>query len=281
MAHSVKLYTNPSCPYAHRVWLTAIEKGIDFQIKLIPLASELKRLDALQKEPHVLAQEYPNFKTWEKEKLSSKEMHELKDWYKKNINPSGEVPTVEVNGKLVPESEICSEFLDASFPDKGHRLVPTDPYKVARVRLSMKLFSSITPNLYGFLSNQEPEKDAEFAEKIHTVLAQYFGLFAPIEEGPFFLGKEFSLADIHAIPFFDRFRFVLTHFRGFKPIPDSSDPWATRARAWWNAVQERQSFKDTTQPEANVIFAYEAYAHKQIEKDGKWAGRGISNTFNK
>jgi len=278
---SVKLYANPGCPYAHRTWIAAIEKGIHYEYKLIPLASELKRLENVQKEPHVYAEEYPNFQIWAKEKKSSKEMIELKEWYKKNINPSGEVPTVDVNGKIVPESEICSEFLDTSFPDKGIRLVPTDPYKAAKVRLAMKNFSNFLPSFYILLSNQEPEKDAEFGEKLHTSLAQFFGHFAPIEEGPFFLGKEFSLADIHAIPFIDRYRFSLNHYRGFKLIPDSSDPWVTRARAWWAAVQERQSFKDTTQPEKNVILAYEAYANKLIWKDGKYAGRGVSNTFNK
>jgi len=49
------------------------------------------------------------------------------------VNPSGEVPTVEVDGKFVPESEICAEFLDNLFPDKGTRLVPADAYKAAKV----------------------------------------------------------------------------------------------------------------------------------------------------
>jgi len=35
----------------------------------------------------------------------------------------------------------------------------------------------------------------------------------------------------------------------------------------------------TTQPDKNIIALYAGYANKQIEKDGKWAGRGVSNTF--
>jgi len=195
------------------------------------------------------------------------------------------VPTVEVEGKFVPESEISAEFLDTLFPNKGIRLVPADPYKAAKIRLALKGFANLIGAFYGLLSNQEPEKDAEFAEKINTALIQFFRHFAPVEEGPYFLGKDFSLGDIIAIPFFDRFRHSLLHYRGFNVLPpashDKENPWAPRARAWFAAVELRKSFKETTQPAAWVISSYEPYANKQIWTDGKWAGRGVSNTFGK
>jgi len=201
------------------------------------------------------------------------------------VNPTGEVPTVEVDGKHVPESDVNSEFLDTLYPNKGIRLVPADPFKAAKIRLAIKAFSNLTAPIYGLLSNQEPEKDAEFAEKINTQLSQFFRLFAPIEEGPYFLGKDFSLADIVAAPFFDRFRHVLPHYRGYHILPsadhDKERPWGARARAWFAAVEQRKSFKETTQKSEWVIKQYEGYSHKQIWVDGKWAGRGASNTFAK
>ena len=33
------------------------------------------------------------------------------------VNKSGEVPTIEIEGKFVQESEICAEFVDCAFPD--------------------------------------------------------------------------------------------------------------------------------------------------------------------
>jgi len=133
--------------------------------------------------------------------------------------------------------------------------------------------------------NQEAEKDAEFGEKINNGLTQFFRHFAPVEEGPYFLGKDFSLADVVAAPFFDRFRYTLPHYRGFHVLPSASHdkeyPWAPRARAWFAAVEQRKSFKETTQPGAWVISSYEGYASKNNWQDGKWVGRGVSNTFGK
>jgi len=199
------------------------------------------------------------------------------------VNPLGEVPTVEVDGKFVPESEICVEFLDSLFPDKGTCLVPADAYKAAKIRLAIKGFSNTLPALYGLLMNQEAEKDVEFADKISSGLAQFFRHFASVEEGPFFLGKDFSMADIVAAPFFERFRHTLSHYRGFHVLPsvnhDKKYPWAPRARTWFAAVEQRKSFKETTQLSTWVIAGYEGSASKNIWKDGKWAGRGVSNTF--
>jgi len=258
-------------------------KDINFEYKLIPLSGELKKLETTQKEPQQLADDYPAFKPWVSENKSSKEMVELKEWYKKHINPSGEVPTVEIDGKLVPESEISAEYLDASFPGHGVRLVPYDPYDAAKVRLAMKWLAPGISNIYSLLTNQEPAKDAELAGKIHSAFAQYFRLFVPDTEGPYFLGKEICLADIFAIPFVSRFTHVLYHYRGFKLIPDPQNdatfPWAARARTWWQSVEQRQSYQKTAVPAKDAIISYEAYAHGSIYKDGKLAGRGVSNTF--
>jgi len=281
----VKLWSNPACPFAHRAWIAAIEKEIDFEFKLIPLSGEIAKIEKTKKEPKEIAEEFPAFSIWVDQKKTSQEIVQLKEWYKQNVNPTGEVPTVEVDGKFVPESEICAEFLDTLFPNKGTRLVPADPYKAAKIRLAIKGFSNFTTASYGLLMNQESEKDAEFGEKISSELTKFFRHFVPVEEGPYFLGKDFSLADVVAAPFFDRFRYILSHYRGFHVLPsadhDKEYPWAPRARAWFAAVEQRKSFKETTQNSAWVIAAYEPYANKQIWKDGKWDGRGVSNTFGK
>jgi len=280
---SFKFYTNPLCPYAHRTWLAVVEKGINAQQIYIPLSGELKVLESRKKDPEQLVDKYPYFQLWVDEKKTTQQLLELKAWYKQHINPSGEVPTVEISGQIVPESEICSEFVDSSFPNEGTHLVPHDPYKAAKIRLLIKFFASGITNFYGLLRNQEPEKDTEFGDKIYAFCSQFFGHFYPAVDGPFFIGKEFSLGDIIAIPFFDRLIPVLKHYRGFTLIPgpesDQKFPWAARARTWWSAVVERESYKKTTIPPKNFLVVYEGYSHNSVEKDGEWAGRGASNTF--
>jgi len=185
---------------------------------------------------------------------------------------------VERNGHNIAESEIASEFLDQSFPKEGHHLVPTDPYKAAKMRLGMKAWNTVVTDLYGLLMNQDPEKDPVFAGKIHSGIEKFFKLATPLEEGPYFLGKEFSLADIHAIPFFDRFRHTLKAYRGFTLL-DHTKPWYPRALAWLSAIESRESFKKTTKSDSYYVSAYNSYSHNMKFVDGHFAGRGASNTF--
>jgi len=278
---NIKFYNNPLCPFAHRTWLTLLEKGLPFETIQIPLATELRLLDNRKKDPLELLEQFPSFVLWTEKKKTRQQLWELKDWYKQHINPTGEVPTIETAGKIVPESDICSEFVDELFPHDGARLVPTDPYKRATVRLAIKTFSSYTSQYYALLTNQVPEKDAELGEKIHASITPYFALFTS-SDGPYLLGKDISLGDIISIPFFDRAR-ILLHYRGFSVIPgpeyDHKYPWAPRARTWWAAVTARDSYKHTTQSDLNLFRIAEGHASNQLEKDGKWIGRGISNTF--
>ncbi|MEJ0027373.1 MAG: glutathione S-transferase family protein [Rhizomicrobium sp.] len=62
------------------------------------------------------------------------EHHE--DWYKK-INPRGQVPALDHDGKIVTESTVICEYLEDVFPnDKPLR--PKDPYVVAQMRIWTK-----------------------------------------------------------------------------------------------------------------------------------------------
>jgi len=270
-----KLYGNPICPFAHRAWIAAIEKGVPFDFKLIPLSGEIRILEAKKKEPKELSGEHQIFQAWVEEGLSLEEIVKLKNWYKEAINPVGEVPSVERNGHIIVESEICAEFLDQSFPNEGTHLVPADPYKAAKMRLGMKIWTNVVTDLYGLLLNQDPEKDSVFVGKIHSGIEKYFKLAVPIEEGPYFLGKEFSLADIHVIPFIDRFRHTLKEYRGFTLV-DETLPWAPRYHAWLSAVEGRHSFKKTAKPGPFYVSAYCIYSHNFKLVDGQFAGRGTS-----
>ncbi|OJY68655.1 MAG: protein ligF [Sphingobium sp. 66-54] len=59
------------------------------------------------------------------------------DWYKK-INPRGQVPALDHDGKIVTESTVICEYLEDVFPDAGTSLRPADPYKRAEMRVWTK-----------------------------------------------------------------------------------------------------------------------------------------------
>lgn len=59
--------------------------------------------------------------------------------------------------------------------------------------------------------------------------------------GPYFLGEQFSLADVATAPFIARFPLMRDNFLQDFVIPEEYD----RLLSWAKAVQERESFKNT------------------------------------
>jgi len=62
------------------------------------------------------------------------EQHE--DWFKA-INPNGQVPALDHDGRIVTESTVICEYLEDAFPD-APALRPADPYGRARMRVWTK-----------------------------------------------------------------------------------------------------------------------------------------------
>src|SRR5690606_6313794 len=59
------------------------------------------------------------------------------DWFKK-INPRGQVPALEHDGRVITESTVICEYLEDVFPDAGTSLRPADPYWRAQMRVWTK-----------------------------------------------------------------------------------------------------------------------------------------------
>ncbi|MAW80794.1 MAG: protein ligF [Parvularcula sp.] len=58
------------------------------------------------------------------------------DWYKK-LNPNGQVPALEHNGKIITESTVICEYLEDEFPDQNP-LRPADNFERAQMRIWTK-----------------------------------------------------------------------------------------------------------------------------------------------
>jgi len=71
------------------------------------------------------------------------EHHE--DWFKK-INPRGQVPALDHDGRIITESTVICEYLEDAFPD-APRLRPTDPVKIAEMRVWTKWVAALSSGL--------------------------------------------------------------------------------------------------------------------------------------
>jgi glutathione S-transferase len=63
------------------------------------------------------------------------EHHE--EWFRK-INPRGQVPALDHDGNIITESTVICEYLEDAFPDAPVKLRPSDPVKIAEMRVWTK-----------------------------------------------------------------------------------------------------------------------------------------------
>ncbi|XP_077213594.1 glutathione S-transferase L3-like isoform X2 [Tasmannia lanceolata] len=89
---TTRLYTSYICPFAQRVWIARNYKGLQDDIKLVPID--------LQNRPA---------------------------WYKEKVYPTNKVPALEHNNEIRGESLDLVKYIDSHF--KGPALLPDDPAK--------------------------------------------------------------------------------------------------------------------------------------------------------
>jgi len=73
---------------------------------------------------------------WEHNFLDPAKFEQHSDWFKK-INPRGQVPALEHDGRIITESTVICEYLEDVFPN-DNPLRPADPYLVAQMRVWTK-----------------------------------------------------------------------------------------------------------------------------------------------
>ncbi|KAF2129845.1 glutathione transferase omega-1 [Dothidotthia symphoricarpi CBS 119687] len=240
---SLKLYSGWFCPFVQRIWIALEEKGIPYQyIEVNPYHKPQSLLD---------------------------------------LNPRGLVPTLQYDNKPLYESTVLCEFIEDAFPDHTPHLLPKDPYDRARTRIWTDYVGSrIIPAYHRFLQHQGDdglkEKQQEFLNHLKEFTKEMDS------EGPYFMGKEFSLIDIVIAPWANRL-WVFDHFKGGSGLPeegkggDDEETWV-RWRKWLKAVEDRKSVKETLSEREHYLPIYQRYAEDRAQSEAAKAiraGRGM------
>jgi len=250
VAKKIELYTTYKCPFARRALIAMDEKTLSFDFITIPLSGELKKLDEGATE----------LEDWEGK--SPDELRKIKADYKNDINATGEVPTLVVDGTIIKEADVIVEYLQDAFPRKGSSLMPRDALQRSKIRHYLKILGGPggVSGMYGLLMNQDPAKDEEIRKKVYAHWASFAEMAG--DDGPYFCGKTFSIADVMLMPMYDQFAALWPHYRGTEFIPSDSEayPWAARAQKWADAVKERDSFKKSSRHKDKYIELYPGYA---------------------
>jgi len=230
----LKLYTAPNSICTQKVFLTLIEKGLEWESEYLDLfKNEQYRPDYLR------------------------------------LNPKGVVPTLIHEGRPVIESTLICEYIDETFPEPS--LVPASPYERSRMRLWSKhidegifeatreiSFSAMFREKMRSMTEAErtgrfdnigdPGRRARFLSTYEEgVESSYVGqgifaferMFREMEdelssEREWLIGNRFTLADINLIPFVARLEFL-----GLLDIWTSERPFV---QGWWRRAKSRPSF---------------------------------------
>lgn len=155
----LKFYYNPLSPNARRVWLTLLEKGIDFQPVLLNLDGD---------------QLHAEFSA---------------------INPFHHIPVVVDDGLRIVESLAIMDYLETKYPTPT--LLPQSAQAIATVRMVQMLTANeLFPQVISLMC--EAEDSAQFlqakqqTDKVLEFLTELLG------ESPYFGSQQLTLGDIVA-----------------------------------------------------------------------------------
>lgn len=156
------------------------------------------------------------------------------EWFLE-LSPTGKVPCLVVDSKVIFESTVINELLEELTPEP--RLMPTDPLERATVRMWVEQTGAVLGGVYRLIVSRSESEAKSTVAATHDRLA----LFGEQIAGPYFLGDEYSLVDISIAPALMRFGWIeamVGDLGLFEGLP--------RVRAWCEALLDRPCVERAT-----------------------------------
>jgi glutathione S-transferase len=158
------LYHTPISPNSRRVWISLLEKGLEFELVEI-------KLDGEQFKPEFLA-----------------------------LNPFHHIPVLVDDGFKIVESLAILDYLEAKYPTPA--MLPTDAKDLAIARMvQLVTVNELLPATTTFLPQVlglpagNPDKIEQAKQKISTVLKLFESL---LDHRPYFGSEQLTLAEVVA-----------------------------------------------------------------------------------
>jgi glutathione S-transferase len=161
---NILLYTNHSCPWAHRAHIALAELGLPFKEEIIDLTVPR-------------TQEY----------LA--------------INPRGLVPSISYNGTIITESAVIAQFLADAHPSHLEKTSNEEGGALQRARINFFVDTFITKlqgQIYPLLRASEEEKEELSVKLVDAVVKELEPLLQ--DANPFFGGSsKLTLAEVSPV----------------------------------------------------------------------------------
>ncbi|NJN22411.1 MAG: glutathione S-transferase family protein, partial [Leptolyngbya sp. RL_3_1] len=187
------------CPYCQKIWLWLEEKQIPYRIEKVTM-----------------------FCYGEKE-----------SWYKRKV-PSGMLPAVELDGRLITESDDILVALERAFGPLGWTM--TDPRVLPLRQLERLLFRAWCSWLcYPTRSAQEDQRNRDQFTQVVTLVEDAFAS----TPGPYFL-EDFGIVDVVFTPYVERMNASLYYYKGYS-LREANPGFS----AWFDAMETRPTYRGT------------------------------------
>ena len=111
--------------------------------------------------------------------------------------------------------------------------------------------------------NKDDATDEELCTEMEEALRIYEEALVE-SKGPYLLGEEFTIADLHVLPFIQRLTITLKHWKDYE-LPVGKFP---KLLAWVQTCLERESVKQTSMTREKTIEVYSRF----VEKDYNFGG---------
>ncbi|OMJ07860.1 Glutathione S-transferase omega-1 [Smittium culicis] len=178
------------------------------------------------------------------------------EWYSQ-VNPSLKVPALRLTtGEILVESMLITEYVADQHPES--LLMPKSALDRYKVRLHIDYFANnVLPLPFKLLGVNSDE--AAKQELYPTIVERLRELNARLVEssasGPFFLGENYSIADIGTITFIERLEVALK-LSGMS-IADTTG--LDRFNQWKSAVKSRPSYTETVASYDEIVAAFKKF----------------------
>jgi glutathione S-transferase len=158
---------------------------------------------------------------------------EKEAWYKRKV-PSGMLPAIELDGKIITESDDILIALERVFGPLQFAM--DDPRVITMRRLERLLFRAWCNWLC--YPVRSPRDDQAAREKFQEIMG-YVEEALGSTPGPYFL-EEFSVADTIFTPYVERMNASLYYYKGY-----SMREVNPRMAAWFDAMESRSTYRGT------------------------------------
>ena len=187
------------CPYCQKVWLWLEEKKIPYRVEKVTM-----------------------FCYGEKER-----------WYKQ-IVPSGMLPALDLDGRVITESDDILMALEQAFGPLGLGLQHSEVLPLRRLeRLLFRAWCS-----WLCYPTRSAQQDRANREQFVAVIAEVEAALAR-SPGPYFL-SEFGTADVIFTPYVERMNASLYYYKGYSLREENAG-----LGAWFSAMESRPTYRGT------------------------------------